>query len=79
MGGSGYRPSRGTVVTLYAAYSGAAQMGEESREHFSPVWLRTIACQLPSSEHDAEQFSTVRQDTIHHRHARLAGERLTVR
>ena len=30
-------------------------------------------------EESPELFSTVRQDTIHHRHARLAGERLTVR
>ena len=68
MGASGYRPSRDAVATLYGAYSGAVQMREEGPEHFSPVWLRRIVRQLPSSEHEAEQFSTVRQDTIHHRH-----------
>lgn len=84
MEGSGYRPSRDTVAALYGAVrgwpncrpctrdiSGPYSIVEHPRSRlvpFSTVWHRAASVSGPLGT-----------DTIHYRHARLAGGRLTVR
>jgi hypothetical protein len=72
MGGSGYRPSRDTVAALYGAVRGWRMLRHKSD-----------AISLPYSNSNRRPHARpfplpYCNRTIHHRHARLAGESLTV-